>query len=106
MIQSKLEKVEYFLKEYALYLNDIGFGVKPLDFNEDYSHVVPSSGYTPKVAFPSGDSGDSGDRSGSGLGEGEDILDGDQMETDDDEGEHPSVLLITPSKKRPLRNAM
>ena len=120
--------MEYFLEEYALYLNDIGFGVKPLDLNENYSHVIPSSGYTPKISVQArgedndrsrdgendgdGEDGEEGGNGGDGRvsrnigdgGTGDDDLgndEDDRMDTDNDDNDAPLKPPVTPRKQRP-----
>lgn len=92
--------MEHLLKEYALYLNDTGFDLKPLEIDEDYSHVLPSSGYKPILKIKTQDSAeDADDQDGSGERN-------DQEDDDDDDDVmdmsdvHPEIP-VTPSKKRP-----
>jgi hypothetical protein len=76
------------MQEYASFLNDAGFNVKPLDLNEDYSHVKPSSGYKPNAVL-----------SGQNENANPDLNDDDQMEERPERPGNPA----TPSKKRPRR---
>lgn len=49
--QTQLRLVERRLTEYAGFLNDSGFQLRPLDLNETCSHVIPSSGYKPDLNY-------------------------------------------------------
>ena len=85
--------------------------MKPLDLNEDYSHVIPSSGYTPKVSFRSENGGDK-----SGNNEDDSAVEtGDEnnQENNDNEKQNESddvsiymKMPATPSKRRPIKKPL
>ena len=98
-IQTELEKVEYFLTEYASHLNDIEFDMKLLDLDENYSHVISSSDYTPKISVQDKNGDD--DEPDDGLENDNDEV----IETDNDDGGGYQKISVTPRKQQPQRGA-